>query len=170
VAIHPTSETWQRTAARSGDFAETSLGESSARRRVCPWDAGRASLDSEDIGFPKCKSRRIEEFVGARLEARIDIAELAANFGYSSSHFFRMFRRTFGITPHTYVMRRRVALAQDLLTGTDLCLSEVALRAGFCDQSHLSRSLRQFAGLPPRAFRVQHRVSSDQDATVASTA
>ena len=102
------------------------------------------------LGFPVCVSRRIEEFVGARLDARVDIAELAANFGYSPSHFFRMFRRTFGVTPHTYVMRRRMAVAQDLLTRTDLCLSEVALRAGFCDQSHLSRSFRQYAGLPDR--------------------
>ena len=111
--------------------------------------------NSGRLGLPICVSRRIEEFIGARLEAGIDIAELAANFGYSSSHFFRIFRRTFGITPHGYVMRRRLTLVQDLLTGTDLCLAEVALRAGFCDQSHLSRSFRQFAGLPPRAFRVR---------------
>jgi len=64
-----------------------------------------------------------------------------------------MFRRSFGITPHTYVMRRRVAVAQQLLTRTDLGLVDIALKAGFCDQSHLSRSFRRFSGLPPRAYR-----------------
>jgi AraC-like DNA-binding protein len=144
-----------------------------AARSACLGDIGTPAADrgkpARRIGFPTRVSRQIEEFVGARLEARVDIAQLAANFGCSSSHFFRMFRRTFGITPHTYVMRRRMALAQDLLTGTDLRLAEVALRAGFCDQSHLSRSFRQFAGLPPRAFRAQHRVFAHEDATVAST-
>jgi transcriptional regulator GlxA family with amidase domain len=48
-------------------------------------------------------------------------------------------------------------MAQLLLTRTDLRLAEVALKAGFCDQSHLSRSFRQFAGLPPRAYRVLSR-------------
>jgi AraC-like DNA-binding protein len=125
---------------------------------------------SERPGFPRYMIRRIEELVGARLEGRSRIAELAGSLGYSPSHFSRMFRRSFGITPHTYVMRRRVAVAQLLLTRTDLRLAEVALKAGFCDQSHLTRSFRQFAGLPPRAYRALSRTFSDSDATVASTA
>jgi AraC family transcriptional regulator len=109
------------------------------------------------VRFSKSVSRRVEEFVGAGLEAKIDIADLAANFGYSCSHFFRLFRRTFGVTPHAYVMRRRLVLAQNLLAATDLGLAEVALRSGFCDQSHLCRSFRQFSGIPPGAFRARLR-------------
>jgi AraC-like DNA-binding protein len=121
----------------------------------------------ERPGLPKYLVRRIEEFVGTRLEVGIDISELAGTIGYSLSHFFRMFRRSFGITPHAYVMRRRLAVAQELLTSTDLCLAEIALKAGFCDQSHLSRSFRRFSGLPPRAFRVQHRGAPDAESASA---
>src|SRR5271154_1456203 len=60
-------------------------------------------------GFPRYMMRRIEEPVGKHLEGGIDITEMSGRLGYSPSHFFRMFRRSFGITPHTYVMRRRVA-------------------------------------------------------------
>jgi AraC-like DNA-binding protein len=120
-------------------------------------------------GFPKYMIRRIEELVGKHLEDGVDITEISSRLGYSSSHFFRMFRRSFGITPHTYVMRRRLALAQQLLARTDLGLVDIALKAGFCDQSHLSRSFRRFAGLPPRAYRALLRTVPDGDATVAAT-
>ena len=100
--------------------------------------------------------RQIEEFIDARLEHGIDIAELAARIGFSQSYFFRVFRKSFGISPHRYLMRRRLALAQRLLTKSDLGLAEIALKAGFADQSHFSRSFQQFTGLSPGAFRRQH--------------
>jgi AraC family transcriptional regulator len=100
--------------------------------------------------------RQIEEFIDARLEHGIDIAELAARIGFSQSYFFRVFRKSFGISPHRYLMRRRLALAQRLLTKSELGLAEIALKAGFADQSHFSRSFQQFTGLSPGAFRRQH--------------
>jgi AraC family transcriptional regulator len=54
-------------------------------------------------------------------------------------------------------MRRRLTRAQDLLARTDLALAEVALTTGFSDQSHFCRRFREFIGLPPRSFRMQHR-------------
>ena len=89
------------------------------------------------MGFPKYIIQRIEELVEKHLEGGVVVAEISSRLGYSPSHFFRMFRRSFGITPHTYVMRRRLAVAQKLLTRTDLGLVDIALKAGFCDQSHL---------------------------------
>jgi AraC-like DNA-binding protein len=124
---------------------------------------------SQPAGFPRYMIRRIEQLVGEHLEGRVGVTEISSRLGYSPSHFFRMFRRSFGITPHTYVMRRRVAIAQQLLTRTDLGLVDIALRAGFCDQSHLSRSFRRFAGLPPRAYRSLLRAVPDGDATGAAT-
>jgi AraC-like DNA-binding protein len=124
---------------------------------------------SQRAGFPRYMIRRIEELVGKHLEGGVGITEMSSRLGYSPSHFFRMFRRSFGITPHTYVMRRRVAIAQQLLTRTDLGLVDIALKAGFCDQSHLSRSFRRVAGLPPRAYRALLRTFPDGDTTVAAT-
>ena len=110
----------------------------------------------EPGGLPPRVRRRIDECIDAQLESRVDITELAASLGFSASHFFRMFRKSFGMTPHSYVMRRRLSLAQELLTNTDLGLAEIALKAGFSDQSHFCRSFHRFTGLPPRAFRLQH--------------
>jgi AraC-like DNA-binding protein len=100
--------------------------------------------------------RLIEEFIDSRLEHGVNIAELATRVGLSHSHFFRVFRKSFGISPHRYLMRRRLSLAQTLLTKTDISLTDIALQAGFADQSHFSRSFQQFMGLSPGAFRKRH--------------
>jgi AraC family transcriptional regulator len=55
------------------------------------------------------------------------------------------------------VMRRRLLRAQELLASTELPLIDIALATGFADQSHFSRRFHQMTGVPPRAFRLQHR-------------
>jgi AraC family transcriptional regulator len=115
------------------------------------------SVAAPCTGFPRYMMRRIEELLNSRLEGRDSIAAIAGIIGYSPSHFFRMFRRSFGITPHTYLMRQRLAVAQHLLTGSDLCIADIALKAGFCDQAHLSRTFRKSTGTTPRAFRALNR-------------
>ena len=114
------------------------------------------SVSREPAALSSRTIRLIEEFIEARLEHGINIAELATRRGFSESHFFRVFRRSFGISPHRYLMRRRLSLAQTLLTKTDLRLADIALKAGFADQSHFSRSFQQFMGLSPGAFRRHH--------------
>jgi hypothetical protein len=47
--------------------------------------------------------------------------------------------------------------AQELLASTELPLIDIALATGFADQSHFSRRFHQMTGVPPRAFRLQHR-------------
>jgi AraC-like DNA-binding protein len=113
--------------------------------------------NSRDCGvLPPRVCRRVDEFIDARLEGKISNAELASHFGLSNSHFFRKFRKSFGMTPQTYIMRRRLSLAQDLLVKTDISMVDIALKAGFSDQSHFSRNFHRFIGLPPRVFRMQH--------------
>ena len=51
------------------------------------------------------------------------------------------------VTPHEYLIRRRVELTMSLLSRTDMPLSEIALAAGFVDQSHCARRFRQRVGM-----------------------
>lgn len=101
--------------------------------------------------------RRVEEYIDAHLDSALRIQELAARVGISVSHFSRSFVRSVGLTPHNYIMRRRLTRARELLARTDLAVAEVALTTGFSDQSHFCRRFREFIGLPPRSFRMQHR-------------
>jgi len=108
-------------------------------------------------GFSSRVLQSIEDYVDTHLEAALSIEELARNLKVSVSHFTRSFRRATGLTPHTFVLHRRLHRAQELLARTDLSLVEIALATGFCDQSHFSRRFHQLIGLPPRAFRAHQR-------------
>ena len=117
-----------------------------------------ARLESAEVGrFPILVRRRVEEFIEARLESGVQVAEVAERFGFSPSHFFRVFRKSFGVSPHTYMMCRRLVLAQELVVTTELSLAEIALKTGFADQSHFSRRFRNLTGVAPGEFRRQHR-------------
>jgi AraC-like DNA-binding protein len=116
-----------------------------------------ATQKRESIGIPPRSVRRIKARIDEGLESGVDIGDLAKSAGYSLSHFFRLFRVSFGMPPHRYLMHRRISLAQELLTQTDLDLACIALKAGFADQSHLCRNFHRFIGLPPGAFRMRQR-------------
>lgn len=101
------------------------------------------------VSPPRHHGRRIEEFIESHLDRPLNVDELAASEGISISHFSRCFRDSVGLTPHSYVMRRRLLRAQDLLLGTNMAISEVALSTGFSDQSHFSRKFHQSMGYRP---------------------
>jgi len=97
--------------------------------------------------------------IGVRLHGGVDpracieLAEIAAIAGLSVFHFARQFKHSAGVTPHYYLVSRRVERAKELLAGTDLSLSAIAFAAGFSDQSHLTRHFRQIVGTTPGQFR-----------------
>ncbi len=108
-------------------------------------------------GLSPCAMRRVREYVEAHLSESMDLAELAAVAGLSVYHFAREFKHSAGITPHYYLVQRRVERAQDVLARTDLSVSEIAVAVGFSDQSHLTRHFRHMLGTTPREFRRSQR-------------
>lgn len=95
-------------------------------------------------------SRRARHRIDADPAAPVTLSELAKESDLSRYQLIRAFARELGLTPHAYILQRRIALAQQLIrAGCDL--AEVAVRAGFYDQSHLTRwFVRQFGVTPSR--------------------
>jgi AraC-like DNA-binding protein len=79
--------------------------------------------------------------------------DLASLVNLSISHFIRAFRVSFGCSPHAYVTRRRIELAQGLMLATDAPLGQIALECGLADQAHLSRLFKHVVGDSPAAWR-----------------
>ena len=104
-------------------------------------------------GLPPRALRRVREFIEAHLEQTISIQALATTAGLSMYHFARAFKQSEGMTPHDYLVQCRVRRARDLLAATDLPLSEIALAAGFADQSHCARRFREHVGVTPSSYR-----------------
>ena len=97
--------------------------------------------------------RRLCDHIDSNIDQRISVEALARLAKLSVCHFVRAFRQSVGLTPHDYLIRRRVERTMELLAGTDLPLSQIAAAAGFADQSHCARRFRQHVGMSPREYR-----------------
>jgi transcriptional regulator of acetoin/glycerol metabolism len=101
--------------------------------------------------------QRVREYIDSHLQENIRLEALAAAAGLSMFHFARAFRQSEGLTPHSFLIQQRVERAEELLTRTDLPLSQIALATGFSDQSHLARHFRRRFGVAPSTFRRSKR-------------
>jgi AraC family transcriptional regulator len=104
-------------------------------------------------GLPPRTLRIVLESIDADLEGDLSLHRLAGLAGLSLDGFIRLFKQSTGVPPHQYILRKRVERAQALLGNPAFSLVDVALRAGFADQSHFSRMFHRLTGLAPRQYR-----------------
>ena len=112
--------------------------------------------------------RRVESYIEEHLDQQILVANLSELVDLSEAHFSRAFRLAYGEPPHTYIVRRRVELAAQLMLAGREPLSEIALRCGFHDQAHLSKQFRQLTGETPAAWRRLRRRPAKTDFELGS--
>ena len=104
-------------------------------------------------GLGPWRKRKVSQYLDERLEQPIRVEALADEVSLSASHFCRAFKESFAETPHAYVMRRRLELAQRLMLTTEEPLSRIALDCGLSDQAHLSKLFQRWVGETPSAWR-----------------
>src|SRR5262249_6155042 len=93
--------------------------------------------------------RRVREHIDNNFDQRIKIEKLARLANLSVWYFLRAFKQSVGLTPHDYLIRRRLVHTMELLSDTNMPLSQIALAAGFADQRHFARRFRPHGGRPP---------------------
>ena len=96
---------------------------------------------------------RVLEKIEASIESGISLQALADETALSRAYFSAAFRKATGLSAHRYLTQRRLARARELLVGTVLSLSQVALRCGFSSQAHFTEYFRRETGTTPREFR-----------------
>lgn len=101
--------------------------------------------------------QRVLDFIEAHLADNLGLGELAKIAGMSRTRFLGGFKRTTGMSPHRYVMGRRVERAKVLLADPDVSLHEVAAQLGYTEQTSFSRVFRRIAQITPGAYRALHR-------------
>ena len=97
----------------------------------------------------------------ARIADRVLVSDLSAVVRLSQAYFSRSFMQTFGLSPHAFVLRRRVELAAQLMLESADSLTEIALRCGFSDQPHLCRRFRKLVGETPGTWRRSRQDKTD---------
>lgn len=84
----------------------------------------------------------------------LSLSQLSAVAGLTPSHFVRAFSQHYGMTPHAYLLDRRIRHARTLLKQGQP-LAEVALASGFADQAHFQRQFKRRVAATPGQYRTQ---------------
>ncbi len=116
--------------------------------RLLRWHGTRPRPPSRAAPMVAMARQRLDEAP----EAPATLAELAALSGVSRFQFLRGFARETGVTPHAYLLQRRVRLARQLLIA-GRAPARTAQEAGFADQSHMTRAFRRQFGVTPARYQ-----------------
>jgi AraC family transcriptional regulator len=117
-------------------------------------------------GLAPWQAKRVVAYVEANIASNLRTADLAGVVGLSTSHFYRVFKESFGKTPLAYITEQRMLRAQLIMLSSREPLSQIALDCGMFDQAHLTRVFRKTVGVNPGAWRRQLptvRASADSE-------
>jgi AraC family transcriptional regulator len=101
--------------------------------------------------------RRSLDYIHAHAADAIGLAEVAREAGVHPVYFARAFRAQTGLPVGAYLRKLRVDRAAERLASTNLRIADIALEAGFSDQSHLTRVFRALTGMTPATYRQRRR-------------
>jgi len=96
---------------------------------------------------------RAKDLADGRYAEPITVDDLAAAAGLSRAHFSRMFTRTFGESPRSYLQTRRLERAAALLRYTDRSVADIAVMVGMSSVGSFTTTFGRAYGLPPAAYR-----------------
>lgn len=118
-----------------------------------PGDAGAGG------GLPGARLRRVTDYIDANLPGSLSLDELSALAHMSRFHFARLFKKSTGVSPHRFVVRRRIDRAQALVEARTLSISAIAASVGFHSLSHFSKTFHRLTGCAPTVYRDGSRTS-----------
>jgi AraC-like DNA-binding protein len=113
--------------------------------------AGALTADELRESAPRRTAARGREALEARVSEAPSLVQLAAELGTNRFVLMREFKRSYGITPHAFLMRLRIERARDRLArGADIVA--VAIELGFADQAHFTRLFKRVVGTTPARY------------------
>jgi AraC family transcriptional regulator len=95
----------------------------------------------------------VVEYINDRLETDLSLPELAGVVGLNPDYFARTFKQTTGVSPHRYVLLKRIDRACALLKDSPISIVEISQRSGFASQSAFTTAFGRIQGITPSAYR-----------------
>lgn len=105
---------------------------------------------------------RAKDLIDARYREPLDVDALARAARCSRAHFSREFRRAFGVTPHQYLLTRRLERAAALLRSTDRSPAEICFLVGLRSVGSFTSSFGRAFGMSPTAYRAAFPPAADR--------
>jgi AraC family transcriptional regulator len=104
-------------------------------------------------GMPTARLKRVLEFIEANLGEDISLSALAEVASMGPHYFSDLFKQSTGLSPHQYVLRRKMERAKEHLQNLKISVVEVSAILGFADQSYFTKVFRRAVGATPTEFR-----------------
>jgi AraC-like DNA-binding protein len=105
---------------------------------------------------------RARDLVDARYGEPLAVDDLAREAGLSRAHFSVEFKRAFGVTPHVYLLTRRLERAAHLLRHTDRSVTTICMDVGLSSVGSFTASFRRLYDLTPTAYRAAYPPAREQ--------
>ncbi len=105
-------------------------------------------------------ARKIKDTIDAAERFEVSLDDIANTLHFTKTHLIRTFRQSYKMTPYEYILAQKLRLATDLLTNTNLPISEIATYLNFCDAHYFTNFFRARVGVSPREYRKQKTLKS----------
>lgn len=109
-------------------------------------------MNSADLDDLACL-RRARDLINRDFASPLNVAVLASEANMSAAHFSRRFRGTYGETPYSYLMTRRIERAKALLRSGELSVTEVCMAVGCSSLGSFSARFTEIVGVTPTEYR-----------------
>ena len=104
------------------------------------------------------KFNGILEYIDSHYTEDLSLEDMASSAGFSKFHFSRLFKQYTGFTFAAYVCHRKVRVAEELLSQSDLPITQIAMQSGFSSLPTFNRVFRQQKNCSPSEFRTKNGI------------
>ena len=145
-----------RLAKTSGaEHQEADLRREDDLPAVAETAADRRPLANAKGGLSARHTQKVQRFLSENFSRKLSLAEMAAVCGLSPYHFARAFSKTFGMSPHRYILVLRLDFAEKLLVESSMSITDIADLSGFSSQSHFTTTMKKYRQVTPLQARAR---------------
>jgi AraC family transcriptional regulator len=145
------------TVAQGHSYADTLISDMMVNavciRLATCYSASKLNPVPQRGGLPLARLKKILEYIDANLDKNISLRALADAANMNLHYFATLFRKSMGMSPHQFVLNRRVERAKGLLGDRNRSILDVSLQVGFDRPNNFARAFRRVAGISPTDFR-----------------
>ena len=113
----------------------------------------KASIHRQINELSQKKLRQAVDYINDNISQNVTLTDLADLVEMNQYQLARAFKDSIGVSPHKYLLSRRVEQAKELLAQTQLSIAEISYNIGFSSQSHFTSTFRRLTGITPAFYR-----------------
>ncbi len=98
--------------------------------------------------------KEIENYIDKNIQEQISIGDISKNISYDESYITRVFKKKYGLTPHAFIINKRIQKAKEKLASSEnINLAQLSNEVGFYDQSHFSKVFKKVFAMTPNKYK-----------------